>query len=61
MSIADLFKKASRAFGGAKDPVCGMKINLEETKYKSTYQEKDYGFCSEECQKTFDKNSQQYV
>lgn len=61
MSIADLFKKVSKSFGDAKDPVCGMKVNLEQTQYKSTYQGKIYGFCSDECKKTFDQNPEQYA
>jgi membrane fusion protein, copper/silver efflux system len=53
-------KLAAAGFFGnvVKDPVCGM--NLDEGKastagLKSDYQGKTYYFCSEECQKKFDK------
>ena len=53
-------KLAAAGFFGnvVKDPVCGM--NLDEGKastagLKSDYQGKTYFFCSEECQKKFDK------
>ncbi len=45
----------------AKDPVCGMNVDLTITQYKSTYQEKVYGFCSAQCKDTFDKNPSQYT
>ncbi|HCE30959.1 YHS domain-containing protein [Candidatus Daviesbacteria bacterium RIFCSPHIGHO2_01_FULL_40_24] len=38
-----------------------MKVNLEKTKYKSTYEGKEYGFCSENCKAEFDKNPYQYA
>ncbi len=40
----------------AKDPICGMKVDLGKTKHKSTYQGKVYGFCSVQCKETFDNN-----
>lgn len=60
MSIKDIFKQAGKKLDEAKDPVCGMKIDLGTTKFKSTYQGKVYGFCSAECKATFDKNPLQY-
>lgn len=61
MGILDIFNKAAKNLDKAKDPVCGMNVNLETTKYKSTYKGKVYVFCSEECKKTFDKNPFQYA
>ncbi|MEK7565723.1 MAG: YHS domain-containing protein [Patescibacteria group bacterium] len=49
MAILDFFKD------GEKDPVCGMKIDLATTQYKSTRDGKEYGFCSSACKETFDK------
>ena len=61
MGIVDIFKKAAKKLDEGKDPVCGMKVDLGTTKFKSIYQGKVYGFCSEECKKTFDKNPSQYA
>lgn len=61
MAITDIFKKTAKKLDEAKDPICGMKVDLETAKFKSTYQGKVYGFCSEECKKTFDKNPFQYA
>jgi membrane fusion protein, copper/silver efflux system len=52
-----------KASGKTKDPVCGM--NLDESKAKSAglksdYQGKTYYFCSDECQKKFDKMPTHY-
>jgi len=58
MGIFDMFK--NKKSDTAKDPVCGMAVNLAATEYKSIYQGKQYGFCSESCKKTFDQNSSQY-
>ncbi len=61
MGILDIFKKATKKRDEAKDPICGMKVNLETTKYKSIYKGKTYGFCSEGCKNTFDSNPSQYA
>src|SRR5690242_16175670 len=34
------------------DPVCGMTVN-GDSEFKEKYQNKDYFFCSEHCQKAF--------
>lgn len=60
MSMSDIIRKVSKAFNGASDPVCGMKVNLEQAQYKSTYKGKTYAFCSLECKETFDKTPEQY-
>lgn len=61
MSIKDIFKKTTKKPDEAKDPVCGMKVDLGSTKYKGTYQGKVYGFCSPGCKNTFDENPKQYA
>lgn len=47
-----------------KDPVCGL--NVDESKAKaaglqSTFKNQTFYFCSEECQKHFDKNPERFV
>lgn len=61
MGVKDVVKSVEKKLDEAKDPVCGMQIDLGSTKFKSTYQGKIYGFCSAECKATFDKNPFQYA
>lgn len=42
------------------DPICGMEVD-PGTALKSTYEGKDYFFCSEACRTMFDKEPQKYV
>ncbi len=56
-----LFKKIGNDLNTAKDPICGMNINLEKTAFKSTYQGKEYGFCSAHCKAEFDKNPEEHA
>ncbi len=44
-----------------KDPVCGMMVDEKKTKLQSTYQGKNYYFCSSSCKTTFDKAPQKYA
>ncbi len=58
-------KLAAAGFFGdvVKDPVCGLNIDEGKAKsagLKSDYQGKTYYFCSEECQKKFDKMPARY-
>jgi Cu+-exporting ATPase len=43
------------------DPVCGMKVNSDQTPYKFNNEGKDYFFCSEHCLESFKKNAQKYL
>jgi P-type Cu+ transporter len=43
------------------DPVCGMTVDPESTKYKSTYKEQDYYFCAENCLKKFKADPEKYL
>jgi YHS domain-containing protein len=45
----------------AKDPVCGMDINEEQTELISEYKGKKYYFCNSMCKENFDKNPEQYI
>jgi YHS domain-containing protein len=40
------------------DPVCGMQIDPAKAAGKSDYKGKTYYFCSDNCKKTFDANSE---
>jgi len=44
-----------------KDQVCGMMVDEKKTKLQSTYQGKNYYFCSSVCKTTFDKAPQKYA
>lgn len=59
MGFLDILKNVKQKLNEGKDPVCGMKVNSEKTQYKSTYQGKVYGFCSEHCKSVFDQNPNQ--
>jgi YHS domain-containing protein len=39
----------------AKDPVCGMDVDVKTAQYKSEYGGKTYYFCAASCKSTFDK------
>jgi xanthine dehydrogenase accessory factor len=39
----------------AKDPICGMTVNVSAVKYKSQYDGKDFYFCCAGCKQKFDK------
>jgi len=43
------------------DPVCGMEVDPQKTKYKSVYKGKVYYFCSYQCKKVFDENPEYYL
>nr|WP_174506413.1 heavy metal translocating P-type ATPase [Acinetobacter sp. Marseille-Q1620] len=42
------------------DPVCGMQVKTD-SQYHSVYQDKNYYFCSENCQNKFNTNPAQYI
>ncbi len=47
--------------GVAIDPVCGMKVNPEKAKFKTTYKGHKYYFCARSDLEKFKKNPSQYV
>ncbi len=54
--------QSHQSFAEVKDPVCGMKVNPTAAKGgKSTFQAKDYFFCSSKCKTKFDQNPLQYI
>lgn len=45
----------------AKDLVCGMHVDENTAKYKTTHKGKTYYFCAPRCQKAFEANPQKYI
>jgi YHS domain-containing protein len=45
----------------AKDLVCGMDVDEETAKYKTTYKGKTYYFCAPGCKKVFEENPEKYI
>jgi YHS domain-containing protein len=45
----------------AVDPVCKMDVDEKTAKFKSTYREKTYYFCSPGCKKAFDADPKKYL
>lgn len=43
------------------DPVCGMKVNPDQSPYKFNNVSQDYFFCSEHCLENFKKNPERYL
>jgi len=47
--------------GEAKDPICGMTVDIRTAKYKSEFDGKPFYFCCGGCQQTFDKQPEKYI
>lgn len=59
--MIDFIKKLFSQEGKEKDLICGMMVDTKTTQYKSTYNEKNYYFCSEHCKKQFDEDPKQFA
>jgi len=44
-----------------KDPVCGMKVDMQSAVFKTFYKGKTYYFCSSMCKDAFDANPKKYA
>jgi xanthine dehydrogenase accessory factor len=44
----------------AIDPICGMKVDVNKSKYSSAYESKTYYFCCLRCKESFDREPAQY-
>ena len=44
-----------------RDPVCGAQMNEQDAAAKTTFQGREYHFCSEECKDKFDRSPKQYA
>ncbi|OGG31027.1 YHS domain-containing protein [Candidatus Gottesmanbacteria bacterium RIFCSPLOWO2_02_FULL_38_8] len=47
--------------GKAKDPVCGMSVDPQNSKFKSEFKGVTYFFCSQHCKTQFDQNPEQFI
>jgi Cu+-exporting ATPase len=47
--------------GEATDPVCGMAVEPETAKYKTSYKGQDYYFCAASCLENFNKDPERYL
>lgn len=45
----------------ATDPVCLMKVEVENAKFKNAYKGKTYYFCSEHCLEQFLEEPEKYL
>jgi len=45
----------------AKDPVCGMSVDIDHAKFTSSYGGKTIYFCSEACKRAFDKDPAKFA
>ncbi|MFQ5969850.1 MAG: YHS domain-containing protein [Nitrososphaerales archaeon] len=44
-----------------KDPICGMDVDANKTKFVSELEGKKFYFCSEPCKASFDKDPHKYA
>jgi xanthine dehydrogenase accessory factor len=51
----------AQRLGTAIDPVCGMRVDLDSTPYRTIYEGKTYGFCCPHCLKQFQHNPEAFV
>ncbi len=54
-------EKPAVAVKTAKDPVCGMEVNIEKAPATSTYQDQAFYFCNPGCKKAFDQDPARYI
>lgn len=52
-----LFKKSQKA----TDPVCLMKVNMDENALSYSHEGETYYFCSESCKEQFKQDPQNYL
>lgn len=45
----------------ARDPVCGMMVDIPTAQYKSEFRGKTYYFCAAGCKTAFERNPEQYL
>ena len=44
-----------------RDTVCGMQVDKQQTRYALEYQGRMYYFCSEGCQREFQRHPEDYA
>jgi P-type Cu+ transporter len=45
----------------ARDPVCGMQVDMKKAAGTSEYKGKNYYFCAPGCKKAFDEDPERYL
>jgi xanthine dehydrogenase accessory factor len=45
----------------AKDPICGMTVDMNAAKHRSEFDGKSFYFCGAGCKRTFDKQPEKYL
>lgn len=45
----------------ARDPVCGMEVNVEKAAGESRYHGRTYYFCTEACKRQFDEQPRKFA
>ena len=55
--MISLFKKSDKA----TDPICLMKVNIDEKTLSYEYKGKPYYFCSENCKEQFKQDPEKYL
>lgn len=45
----------------ARDPVCGMVVDVADAKYRSEYRDQVFYFCCAGCKETFDRHPEKYA
>jgi YHS domain-containing protein len=43
------------------DPVCGMRIDEQESEFQTMFAGRKYFFCSEDCRKEFENEPEEYL
>jgi len=54
-TVSSVLKQAAR------DPICGMTVEVSGAKYKSEFQSNSFYFCCASCKQTFDKQPDKYA
>ena len=52
---------APAAPGTALDPVCGMMVEIEHARHRSSYDGRNFYFCCPACKRLFESNPQEYL
>ncbi len=45
----------------ARDPVCGMMVDIDKDAFHSFYEGTDYYFCASECKRLFERDPAKYL
>ena len=43
------------------DPVCGMRVDDNDSQHQAQYGGQTYSFCSQQCKNEFEQNPEQYA